>query len=115
MEELKNTMVKVQVGDCTLGITKGYGYTNKENKHRYTYNETYYVEDGKVSRKYSNERGEHFYNIDLVDVVVETFPMKDGTMGSKTYPLSDVPYLAPDSDHVDEAVLKDYSSFKLHR
>ena len=41
--------------------------------------------------------------------------MKDGTMGSKTYPLSDVPYLAPDSDHVDEEVLKNYLSFKLHR
>ena len=41
--------------------------------------------------------------------------MKDGTMGSKTYPLSDVPYLAPDADHVDEEVLKNYLSFKLHR
>ena len=115
MEELKNTMVKVQVNDCTIAITKGYEYVNKENKHRYTYNDVYYVEDGKVSRKYSNDRGDFYYNIDLIDVVVETVPMKDGTIGSKTYPLSEVPYLAKDADHVDEEVLKNFLSFKLHR
>ena len=41
--------------------------------------------------------------------------MKDGTIGSKTYPLSEVPYLAFDADDANAEVLENYLKFKLHR
>lgn len=115
MEEIKNKMVKVELNDCSLAVTKGYEYVNKEKQHRYTYNDTYYSEDGKITRKYSNDKGDFYYNVELIDVIVETFPKKDGTMGSKTYPLSEVPYLAASADEASEEVLKNYLAFKLHR
>lgn len=58
IEELENKMVKVTVGDNSLAITKGYQYTNKEGKTRYTYNDVYYVDGEQVSRKHSTERGD---------------------------------------------------------
>ena len=115
MEEIKNTIVKVQVKDNTLAVTKGYLYINKDGKERYTYNEVYYQDKDRICRKYSNEKGEFFYNIELVDVVVETYIMKDGTPGSKTYPLSETPYLATSADTADPQVLTNYLEFKLHR
>ena len=115
MEEVKNELIQVTIDNNTLGITKGYGYINKDGKQRYAYNEYYYKDGDRVCRKHTNEKGDFYYNIDLVDVVVETYQMKDGTMGSKTYLLSEVPYLAKDSDNVDTDVLTNYLMFKLHR
>ena len=116
MEEIKINNYKVEVENSSLTITKGYGYMNKENKQRYSALDVYYIgEDGKTFRKHSNEKGEFYYNVDLVDVVVETFPMKDGQIGSKTYPLSEVPYLAENSDNVNLEQLENFLKFKLHR
>ena len=66
-------------------------------------------------RKHSNDAGEHFYNVELIDVVIETFPMKTGQIGSKTYPLSETPYLAPSAEEASEEVLANYLNFKLHK
>ena len=115
MNEVKNNIVKVEEGESSLAIAKGYGYKNKEGKDRYSYNDTYYEENGNYLRKVSNERGQMFYNVDLIDVVIEEFPMKDGQKGSKTYPLSEVPYLAESSDNVDPEVLRNFLKFKQHR
>lgn len=115
MEEIKNELLYASVEDCALGITKGYKYTNKEGKERYAFCEFYYTDGEKVCRKVSNERGEFYYTIELIDLVVETYIMKDGTKGSKTYPLSEVPYLAVDSNNVDVTVLENFLKFKLHR
>lgn len=115
MEEIENRIVKATVGDYSLAITKGYEYTNKKGEHRYSYNEVYYKDGDRICRKHSNDAGDFYYNINLVDVVIETFPMKDGVMGSKTYPLSEVPYLAFDADDANEEVLENYLKFKLHR
>ena len=65
--------------------------------------------------KFTNAIGDVYANVELIDVVVETFIMKDGTPGSKTYPLSEVPYLAEDSNHVNKDLLTSYLEFKLHR
>jgi len=115
MEEIQNKLVKVEEGDYSLAITKGYEYVNKKGQHRYSYNDVYYLDDGKVKRKHSNESGDFYYNIDLIDIVIETFPMKDGATGSKSYPLSEVPYLAFDADDANEEVLINYLKFKIHR
>ena len=115
MEEIQNKVVKVEIGDSSIAVTKGYGYVNKEGKQRYSYNDVYYQEGDKVMRKHSNDSGEHFYNVELIDVVVETFPMKAGQIGSKTYPLSETPYLAPTAEEASEEVLANYLNFKLHK
>ena len=115
MEEVKNKITKVSIGDYSLAVTKGYGYTNKNGDERYSYNESYLVDGDKTLRKHSNDKGEFYYNVELVDVVIEEFLMKDGNKGSKTYPLSEVPYLAKSADLADEEVLKNYLEFKLHR
>lgn len=115
MEELQNKITKVEIDNYSLAITKGYGYTNKDGKQRYSYNDTYYVDGERVCRKHSNDSGDFYYNITLVDVVIETFPMKDGQIGSKTYPLSEVPYLAENADSANEETLRNYLSFKIHR
>ncbi|MBR6071454.1 MAG: hypothetical protein IKP77_01310 [Acholeplasmatales bacterium] len=115
MEEIQNKVVKVVVDNNSLAVTKGYGYTNKDGKQRYSYNDVYYQDGERICRKHSNDAGDFYYNVQLVDVVVETFPMKDGSMGSKTYPLSEVPYLAESSDTASEEVLENYLKFKLHR
>lgn len=115
MEEIQNKIVKAVVDNSSLAITKGYGYTNKDGVQRYSYNDVYYQDGDKVLRKHENERGINFYNIELVDVVIETFQMKDGSIGSKTYPLSEVPYLAENSDTASEEVLANFLKFKLHR
>ena len=115
MEEIQNKIVKVTEGNSSLAITKGYHYTNKDGKERYTYNDTYYTNGTDTYRKHENDKGINFYKVDLIDVVVEEFPMKDGVMGSKTYPLSEVPYLAFDVDDANEEVLSNYLKFKLHR
>ena len=115
MEEVKNKITKVEIENYSLAITKGYEYTNKDGKVRYSYNDSYYVDGEKVCRKHSNEKGEFYYNVELMDVVIESFPMKDGNIGSKTYPLSEVPYLAPNADEANEEVLMNYLKFKVHR
>jgi len=115
MEEIKNNVVKVEIGDSSIAVTKGYGYTNKDGKQRYSYNDTYYLDGEKTMRKHSNDAGDFYYNVELIDVVVETFPMKDGTVGSKTYPLSETPYLAPSASEANEEVLANFLKFKLHR
>lgn len=115
MEEIKNPIVKVQINDNTLAVTKGYLYVNKDGKQRYAFNDTYYQDGDRMCRKYSNDKGDYYYNIELVDVVVESFLMKDGNPGSKTYALSEVPYLAKSAEEADPEVLKNYLSFKLHR
>ena len=81
----------------------------------YTYNESYFVNGEKVFRKHSTENGEFYYNIELLDVVVESFVTKDGNKVTKVYPLSEVPYLAADANSVDPQVLTNYLQFKLHR
>ncbi len=115
MEEIQNKVVKATQDNYSLAITKGYEYTNKDGKKRYSYNEVYYKDGDRICRKHSNDAGDHYYNIQLVDVVIETFPMKDGSIGSKTYPLSEVPYLAFDADDANEEVLANYLNFKVHR
>ena len=115
MEEIINNVVKAVVDNSSLAITKGYEYATKDGKKRYSYNDVYYKEDGKIKRKHSNDAGDFYYNIELVDIVIETFPMKDGTIGSKSYPLSEVPYLAFDADDANAEVLENYLRFKLHR
>ena len=115
MEEIQNKIVKATEGEYSLAITKGYEYTNKEGKHRYSYNDVYYRDGDRTCRRNSNERGDFYYNVELIDVVIETFPMKDGSIGSKTYPLSEVPYLAFDADDANEEVLLNYLKFKIHR
>ncbi len=115
MEEIKNPMTKVEIEESSLLVTKGYEYQNKEGKTRYTFNEVYFTDGERVYRKHTSEKGEFYYNIDLMDVVVETFKTKDEKIVSKTYPLSEVPYLAKSADEVDEEVLKNFLSFKLHR
>ena len=115
MEEIKNNVVKAEIDNYSLAVTKGYSYTNKDGKTRYSYNDVYYKDGDKILRKHENERGINFYTIELVDIVIETFPMKDNTIGSKSYPLSEVPYLCFDTDDANEEVLKNYLSFKIHR
>ena len=119
MEEIINNVVKAEVkteaGEFSLAVTKGYEYTTKDGKHRYSYNTEYYKDGEKTLRKHENERGLNFYNVDLLDVVIETFPMKDGSIGSKTYPLSEVPYLAENADSASVEVLENYLKFKTHR
>lgn len=115
MEEIQNKVVKVTIDNNSLAVTKGYGYQTKDGKQRYSYNDVYYLEGETYKRKHSNESGDFYYNVQLIDVVIETFPMKDGTIGSKTYPLSEVPYLANDADSASEEVLENYLKFKLHR
>ena len=115
MEEVKNKITKVEIDNYSLAITKGYEYTNKDGKHRYSYNDVYYVDGERVCRKHVNDKGDFYYNVELIDVVIETFPMKDGSQGSKTYPLSETPYLAANADEADEEVLMNYLKFKTHR
>ncbi len=115
MEEIKNELVKVVVGDNSLAITQGYGYTNKDGKKRYSYNEAYYTDGDRICRKVVNERGEFYYNVELMPVVIETFIMKDGNVGSKTYPLSETPYLCEDPKNPNPTLLESYLQFKLHR
>jgi len=115
MEELVNKITKVELENYSLAIAKGYEYTNKDGKVRYSYNDVYYVDGEKVTRKHSNDKGDFYYNVTLMDVVIETFPMKDGSQGSKTYPLSEVPYLAPSAEEADAEVLMNYLRFKTHR
>ena len=115
MEEIKNELVSVSYENNSLGITKGYGYVNKDGKQRYSFNEYYYKDADRICRKHSNERGEFYYNVDLIDVVVETYPLKDGTMITKVYPLSETAYLAKDASSVDTETLSNYLMFKLHR
>lgn len=111
METIKNEMVKAEINGSSLAMCKGYGYTNKEGKQRYSCEEEYFLDNGQYYRKHSNEYGFNYYKVDLIDVVIETFPMKDGSMGSKTYPVSEVPYLSG----ADQTTLENYLSFKLHR
>ena len=119
MEEIINNVVKAEVkteaGEFSLAVTKGYEYTTKDGKHRYSYNNEYYKDGEKTLRKHENERGLNFYNVELIDVVIETFPMKTGQIGSKTYPLSETPYLAPSAEEASEEVLANYLNFKLHK
>ena len=115
MEEVKYELKKVEVENNSLAITKGYSYLNKDGKQRYAYSDAYYVEGERVCRKHSNERGDFYYNVDLIDVVVETFVTKDGQNGSKVYPLEETPYLAKGYDDVDFETLTNYLKFKLHR
>lgn len=110
MEELRNELVKAEIDGSSLGVCKGYSYTNKDGKVRYAVNEVYYVNGDKVFRKHTTDAGEFYYNVDLVDVVVETYITKDGNPGSKTYPLSETPYLV-----ADQQVLENFLKFKLHR
>ena len=115
MNEIINKITKVEIENSSLAVTKGYEYTTKDGKKRYSYCDIYYEEDGKIKRKHSNDSGDFYYNIELVDIVIETFPLKDGNIGSKSYPLSEVPYLAQDAESADAAVLENYLKFKLHR
>lgn len=117
MEELKNQLVSASYETSTLGVTKGYGFTTKDGKQRYTFNETYYVnpDNGIVFRKHTTDQGEFYYKVELLDVVVETFVTKDGNNGSKTYPLTEAPYLAENAESADATVLENYLKFKMHR
>ena len=115
MQEIKNKLTLVEIEEASLLVAKGYEYQNKEGKTRYTYNEVYYSDDERIYRKHTSEKGEFYYNVDLLDVVVETFKTKEGKVVSKTYPLSEVPYLAPCADEAKEEVLKNFLEFKLHR
>ena len=72
MEEIINNVVKAQVGESSLAITKGYEYTTKDGKKRYSYNDVYYKDDGKIKRKHSNDAGDFYYNIELIDIVIES-------------------------------------------
>ena len=115
MEEIQNKVTKVEIDNSSIAITKGYGYTNKQGVQRYSYNDVYYVDGDRTCRKHSNEAGDFYYNVDLIDVVIETFPMKDGQVGSKTYPLSETPYLAESAETANEEVMLNFLKFKLHR
>lgn len=115
MEELQNKITKVEDGDASLAITKGYGYTNKAGQQRYSYNDVYYTNGEKIYRKHESEKGISYFDVELIDVVVETFLMKDGNIGSKTYPLSETPYLATDVENIDTEALLNFLKFKLHR
>lgn len=116
MEEIKNEFKNVVIGTNTLAITKGYGYVNKEGKQRYSYNEVYFKDDdGNIMRQHKTDRGVSFYNVELIDLVIEEFTNKDGREVSISYPLSECPYLAESYETVDLKVLENFLSFKLHR
>lgn len=111
MEEIINNKITAEYDGSSITVCKGYGYTNKDGKQRYSVNDVYYLNGDKTCRKHSNDMGDFFYNIELIDVVVETYKKADGTLGSKTYPLCETPYF----ENKTAEELQTYLMFKNHR
>ena len=111
MEKLENKITKVEIEDYSLAITKGYAYKTKDGKERFAYCDSYFQEGEQIFREHNGS----YFKIELQDIVIETFKMKDGGIGSKSYLLSETPYLANSSDEVDPSLLESFLRFKMHR